>query len=34
VKISKELYNLLEDKARREGKSTDKFIEEILRKVI
>ncbi|ADH59876.1 transcriptional regulator, XRE family [Thermoanaerobacter mathranii subsp. mathranii str. A3] len=34
VKISKELYSLLEDKARREGKSTDKFIEEILRKVI
>lgn len=34
VKISKELYNLLEDKAKKEGKSTDKFIEEILRKVI
>ncbi|NNG67895.1 type II TA system antitoxin MqsA family protein [Caldanaerobacter subterraneus] len=34
VKISKELYNLLEDKAKREGKSTDKFIEEILKKVI
>lgn len=26
VKISKELYNLLEDKAKKEGKSTDKFI--------
>jgi len=34
VKIPKELYNLLEDKAKKEGKSTDKFIEEILRKVI
>ena len=34
VKISKELYNLLEDKAKKEGKSTDKFIEEIIRKVI
>ncbi|MEQ2130104.1 type II toxin-antitoxin system MqsA family antitoxin [Caldanaerobacter subterraneus KAk] len=34
VKISEELYSLLEDKAKKEGKSTDKFIEEILRKVI
>ncbi|MEQ6360501.1 type II toxin-antitoxin system MqsA family antitoxin [Thermoanaerobacter thermohydrosulfuricus] len=34
VKIPKELYNMLEDKAKKEGKSTDKFIEEILRKVI
>ena len=34
VKISKELYSLLEDKAKKEGKSTDKFIEEILRKII
>jgi len=34
VKISEELYKLLEEKAKREGKSTDKFVEEILMKVI
>jgi Helix-turn-helix. len=34
IKIPKELYNILEEKAKREGKSTDKFIEEILKKVI
>lgn len=30
VRIPGELYRILEEKARREGKSTDKFVEEIL----
>ena len=34
LKISEELYKLLEEKAKREGKTTDKFVEEILIKVI
>jgi len=34
LKISEELYKLLKEKAKREGKTTDKFVEEILIKVI
>jgi len=34
LRIPEELYKLLEEKAKREGMSTDKFVEEILRKVI
>lgn len=33
IKIPKELYDKLGEKAKRKGKSTDKFIEEILTKV-
>ncbi|MDN5332728.1 MAG: hypothetical protein PWP45_1953 [Tepidanaerobacteraceae bacterium] len=34
VKIPGELYKMLEEKARKEGKSTDELVEEILKKVV